>query len=428
MFRRVRIGSLLVFAGLACAVAQAEEPQVGASQAAAAQTGVVEAEVVLPLRGELGGEVKLAVLAEAGLTWRASLTGEGVMLVARAEGVELDVLATPVSAALDVWQWQMRRGEIDLGMWWPQLRNLAGEAAAGWSASGRMTLAGEGAWSAADGPTGEVRVALREGWARSDALDLEVSGLELDVVTKELTTAMLAPGQVLRVAKVVKAGAEVRDITVEFGLTAAQVLGVRKAEAFFMGGRVKLRPFELALDDLKFAAAAEVEGMQLGEVAKLMPWAVETAEGSLRGRIELAWDVQRGLRVRDGGLDIVRLDGAEFRLAKTPGLLTGDMPSKFGFFPKTWPLLRKVGITNPAYAPLREIEMGREGLRIETLKVSFWPDGVGVGRTATIHVVGKPTSGKLVEEVVLDLNFHGPWSDFLSFGLNQEANYGFRLK
>jgi hypothetical protein len=411
MSRFVRIGLLLVFAGVARAVAED-----------------ARAEAPLPFRGELGGEVKIAALAEAGLTWRASLTVEGVWLAARAEGVELDVLATPVSGALDAWRWQVRRGDIDLGVWWPQLRGLAGEAAAGWSASGRLTLAGEGAWSAANGPTGEVSVKLREGWARSDALELEVSVVELDATTTDLVAGSLTAGQTLRVGKAVKAGAEVSDIAVDFGFTAARVLEVSRVEAGFLGGRVKLRPFRLARGDFKVAAAADVEGVQLAEVAKLMPWAVEEAAGRLRGRIELDWDVQRGLRVRDGGLDIVRVDGAEFRLAPAPGMLTGDMPPKFGFFPQSWRLFRGLGFTNPAYAPLREIELGREGLRIETLRVSFWPDGVGVGRTAAMHVVGKPTGGKLVEEVVIDLNFHGPWTDFLSFGLNQEANYQFRIQ
>lgn len=416
MLRRLRIGCLLVFAGaVACAMARSEDIR-------------AEAEAALPFRGELGGDVEIAALAEAGLTWRATLTAEGVLLAARAEGVELDVLATPTTGALDTWRWKVRRGEVDLGVWWPQLRGLAGEAAAGWSASGRLTLAGEGAWSAAGGPTGEVAVALREGWARSDALELELSGVELDVATSDLVAGALAAGQTLRVGKAVKAGAEVRDIAMDFGFTTARVLEVSRVEAGFLGGRVKLRPFRVAMDNLKVSAAADVEGVELAEVAKLIPWAVEAAAGRLRGRIELDWDVQRGLRVRDGGLDIVRVDGAEFRLARSPGMLTGDMPPKFGFFPQSWRLFRGLGFTNPAYAPLRDIELGREGLRIETLRVSFWPDGVGVGRTATMHVVGKPTGGKLVEEVVIDLNFHGPWTDFMSFGLNQEANYNFRIQ
>lgn len=409
MSRRARLGCLLVFA-------------------AAATWAEGKAEVVSPFRGEVGGEVEIALLAEAGLTWRASFTAEGVLLAGRAEGMEVDVLATPETGNLDAWRWQVRRGEVDIGVWWPRLRGLAGEEAAGWSASGRMTLAGEGAWSAAAGPTGEIRVALREGWARSDALEMEVSGVEMDVATRDLVKGALAAGQSLRVGRVVKAGAEVSDIVVEFGLTEARLLEVSRAEAGLLGGRVKVRPFRIAMDALKVAAAAEVDGVELGEVARLMPWAVAAAAGRLRGRIELEWDVQRGLRVRDGGLDIVRVDGAEFRLAKSPGMLTGDLPPKFGFFPKNWRWLRGLGFTNPAYEPLREIELGREGLRIETLQVRFWPDGVGVGRTATMHVVGKPTGGKLVEEVVIDLNFHGPWTDFLSFGLNQEANYEFRVQ
>jgi hypothetical protein len=86
-------------------------------------------------------------------------------------------------------------------------------------------------------------------------------------------------------------------------------------------------------------------------------------------------------------------------------------------------------VNNPAYEPLRDIEMGREGLRIETFQIQFRPDGPGVGRTAAIHIVGRPTSGKLVREVKLDINFHGPWSEFLAFGLNNDlSNVSLRIE
>lgn len=407
MSRRALLTTLLFCAGAVCAG---------------------RAEAAWPWRGELGGDVDIAVLAEAGIAWRAELITEGVVLTASAPGVVVEVLATPRGMHFDKWGWQVRRGEIDLGVWWPQLRALLGEGASGWSASGRLTVAGEGAWSAGDDLTGELRVALRDGWARSDALDLEVGGVELDVKTRDLASGALAAGQALRIGKVLTAGAEMRDIEVDFGLTAQQELMVARMEAVLLGGRVQLRPFQLALNDPKVSAAAELDGVDLTEMAKLVPWAVSSAQGRLRGRIELDWDLQRGLLVRDGGLDIVRVDGARFQLAPSPGMLTGGMPRRFGLFPRSWPLVGAMSITNPAYSPLRQIELGREGLSIETLQVSFWPDGPGQGRTATVHVVGRPTGGKLVKEVVIDLNFHGPWTDFLAFGLNQEASYGFRVE
>jgi hypothetical protein len=195
------------------------------------------------------------------------------------------------------------------------------------------------------------------------------------------------------------------------------------------GGRVSLRPFKLPLAAPALEAAAEVEGVQLAEVAKLLPWLLDAAQGRLRGRVELAWDAAKGLRVRDGGLDIVRADDASFRLAPSPGLLTGKMPPVFGFLPASWGWARGIGLKNPAYRPLKDIELGKEGLRLEAFQVTFAPDGAEGARAATIHIVGRPTSGALVKQVVMDVNFHGALAEAMGFGLNQEfTGFDFRTR
>ncbi len=381
-----------------------------------------------PLRGEIQGELKLDALADLGLKWELQAVTEGVLLRASRPGLKLEVAGRPGPDG--GWAWELRPGTADLAELWPLLRPLAGEEAAGWSASGRIEFAGEGAWSAAAGPTGELRVSLREGWARSDELELELNGIELDLKGNDLAKGALAAGQELRVAKVSKAGVEVRDVRVRFGLSAAQVVEVSGGEASLFGGWVRLKPFAVPLAVPAVNAAAEVEALQLGEVANLLPWLVQQAKGRLRGRVELSWDTVKGLRVRDGGLAIVKSDDAAFRLAPSPGLLTGTMPDMlFSLAPSSVGWMHRIGLSNPAYAPMKDIEMGRDGLRIETFQVTFWPDGPSQGRTATIHIVGRPDSGKLVKEVVMDVNFNGPWSEFLTFGLNQDFDrLSFRLE
>ncbi|MCX6937777.1 MAG: YdbH domain-containing protein [Verrucomicrobia bacterium] len=379
-----------------------------------------------PWRGAVAGELRVETLGELGLKWELAITGTKLVLTGTAPGLTVVVGAEPKESG--AWAWRIEQGAADLAELWPVLRRLAGEAATGWSASGRLNFSGAGSWSAESGPAGELRVELREGWARSDALDVEVSGIELDGVTRDFSGETLAEGQQLRIAKVVKAGAEARELKVEFGLKPGLNLAVARASASLLGGGIKLKPFQVSLSKPRVNAAADVTGVQLAELARLMPWAVAAAEGKLRGRIEIGWDEQKGLRVRDGGLDIVRSDAAEFRLAPSPGLLTGNMPEVFRWLPKAGAWAKGIGLRNPAYAPLREIELGREGLKIEALQVTFWPDGLNGARTATIHVVGRPTSEKLVKELVIDLNFYGPWSEFMAFGLNQEAKYGFRLQ
>lgn len=378
-----------------------------------------------PLHGALAGEVELQVLPELGLVWRLEADAAGLALQASRPGVEMRVRLR--LAAEGAWRWEIERGRLDLAELWPLLRERLGEQASGWSASGRVELAGDGTWSPEAGTAGELRLALREGWARSDELEAELSGLELDVATRDLAGGTLPAGQTLRVGKVAMAGAELAEVRVEFGVAGDQILTVAKGDAAFLGGRVRMRPFTVSLLDPAVTAAADVDALQLSEAARLLPWLLQTAQGRLRGRVELSWDSAKGLRVRDGGLQIVKTDDAAFRLAPSPGLLTGGMPAKFPILPWRW--ARGIGLHNPARGPLKEIEMGREGLRIETFQVKFWPDGAGRGRTAAIHIVGRPTSGKLVREVKLDLNFHGPWSEFLAFGLNNElSGFSFRLE
>ncbi len=379
---------------------------------------------VWPMRGDAGGELRIEALEELGLKWRLEARPGGIILRGDRPGLELAVALRP--GAGGAWTWEILRGECDLGELWPVFRGAAGEAASAWSASGRAELSGEGLWTEAEGPSGELRLALRQGWARSDELEVELDGVELDAATRELRSGTMPATQVLRVGKVAAAGAELGAVELRFGLAPGGVLEVVGGGADFLGGRVNLRPFRMPLAQPGLTAAAEVEAMQLEEAAKLAPWLLQAAQGLLSGRVEMAWDPARGLRVRDGGLAISREAGAVIRLAPSPGLLTGEMEPRFRLLPWRW--ARALSVNNPAYAPLKDIEMGREGLRIERFEVIFWPDGSGGGRTAAIHIEGRPTSGKLVREVKLDVNFHGPWNEFLAFGLNHQfSGLSFRL-
>jgi hypothetical protein len=371
--------------------------------------------------GNVSGGVKIDAFPDLGLEWRAEAGTEGLVLSTKRAGVDIAVELQAMDGG--AWKWSIRRAQLDLAELWPLLREKLGPSAAGWSASGRVELAGEGTLSADTGPVGELRLALREGWARSDELDVELSGLELDAAAHDLAGGNLGTGQTLRVAKIAAAGAEVTALRVVFGLDPAHVLTVAAVEANVLGGSVKLLPFSLSLDKPVLEAAADLSALRLEEAARLMPWLIQSAQGVLRGRVELSWNEQSGLRVKDGGLTIVKSDDAAFRLAPSPGLLTAGLP-------KRYPLLGKwITMNNPAWEPLREIELGKAGLRIETFQVSFRPDGAGQGRTASIHIVGKPTSGKLVKEVKLDINFHGPWSEFLAFGLSHDlSGFSFRFE
>ncbi len=380
-----------------------------------------------PWTGGLGGELKVAALPELDLKWEVSALADGLGLRARRPGVEVEITLRPGEAGQ--WNWEISRGVVDLAELWPLARAQLPPTAAGWSASGTLALSGAGIFDPAAGPAGargEVRLTLRDGWARNDELKAELSGIEGDIRVTDLVAAMggvLPAGQELRIRRIDLGGIGMGDARVVFGLAPGLIGQVSAAELRMLGGLVRLKPFRFDGAKPRMTVGAEVEGLQLGEAAQFTPWLIQSARGKLRGRIEIGFDLAKGLlQMRDGGLDIVKADDAEFYLAPSPGLLTGNMPATFGFLPPRWKWASSLGFRNPAHAPLKEIEMGRAGLYLETFVVTFWPDGPGKGRTATIHLKGYPTDRRLVEEVVMDVNFHGPLTEAMGFGLSQQQN------
>lgn len=383
----------------------------------------------VPVRGELSGRLQLEVLAGWDVPWRLEIRPGGLTAKVDRDGLAVEVALRPLAGGR--YGWELTRGEVDLGEFWPVLRSIVGEAASGWSASGRVVLAGAGEIDPEAGPVGEVTATLRDGWARSDELDVELSGIELEAATTDFTGPSLPAGQVLRVRRLTMADMEATDFRLSFGLGADQVVRVAGGEVSLLGGRVNFRPFEVPLETLAVTAAAEVEGLQLSAVAELMPWLFQAAKGQLRGRVEIAWDEVKGLRLRDGGLGIVRVgEDATLRLAPSPGMLTGDMSDMLvSLFPDRKGWLRRIGLNNPAYAPMKDIEMGREGLKIEEFNVTFRPDGAGAGRSANLHIVALPTSEKLIDKVVIDINFHGALAEAMAFGINQEfTGFDFQMQ
>jgi hypothetical protein len=389
-----------------------------------------------PWRGEVGGAVRMAALDDLGLQWTLTGGEDGLVARVRRPGLEIDLTVKPLKSG--AWAWGIDRGMIDLAELWPLIRAKLPAAAAGWSASGTLELGGTGTLdpaAGAAGARGALRLTLRDGWAKNDDLQAEVFGIEGDLGVADLQAALggaLPEGQEFRIRRIDLAGMSLGEARLVFGVAPGLIGRVSAAELRVMGGLVRLKPFQIDAARPKVTVGAEVEELQLGEAAVVMPWLIRSARGKLRGRIEIGFDLAKGLlQMRDGGLDIVKADNAEFHLAPSPGLLTGDMPATFGFLPPSWKWAGGVGIRNPAYAPLKDIEMGRAGLHLESFVVTFWPDGAGRGRTATIHLKGYPTDRRLVEVVVIDVNFHGPLTEAMGFGLSQQknlTNFGFTIR
>ncbi len=386
---------------------------------------------LLPARvqGALGGEVQVAALPGLGLRWHldAGAAGPGLGLRAEAAGVRLRVDAVPQPAG--EWRWRLAEGAVDLPAFWPVLKTKLGPPAGDWLVGGKVMLTGNGVWSPTGGLAGSVQLELREGWARSDELGVEVSGIEADLASDALAGGVLPPGQSLRVARLAAGAVTAERLEFRFGITAARVLELACAQLDVLGGKARIKPLAIPLNSTQLEAGAEIEGLALSELAKLMPTAVSAARGKLSGQLQLVWDVAAGLRINDGGLAIVRSDDAVLSLAPTPGFLTGNMPARFFWLPG-WlgPLTRWTAPENPAYAPLQGIEMGRIGLRIETLAVKFYPETAGGDRTATVRLLARPVGSDLIEQVTIDVNLAGALARVLELGTDERVKLRIRTE
>lgn len=113
------------------------------------------------------------------------------------------------------------------------------------------------------------------------------------------------------------------------------------------------------------------------------------------------------------------------RLTPTPGLLTAHMPESFVLLP-AWlgPLGRWTAARNPVFAPLRDIELGRTSLRIESLGLRAQPKADGGGHLLRLQLVAQPVEASLVPKVSLDVNVDGPLQELLKMGLKENLSVG----
>jgi hypothetical protein len=363
------------------------------------------------VRGQVGGELQIAALTELGLVWGVESDAVGLLLHASRPGAELRVRVRVEAGG--VWRWEIERGRLDLAELWPVLRERLGKEASGWSASGRVDLAGEGTWSTETGLEGELRLALREGWARSEELDAELGGVELDLLTQDFSGGVLAQGQVLRVEKISVGNLDVAEVSSKFGLTGDGVLSVTRLEAAMLGGRVWVWPVSVSLKDMGVDATAEVEGVSVAELARLTPEAVAGGAGALDGRVRVNWSLEAGLKFVEGGLEVSSGEAATLRLAPLPGFLTDQLPPIL-----TW--------LSPGLAKdLRRIELGEGEIEVSSLDLDFSPDGPDGSRTAQVRMIGRPMGKSAVRSLRFEVNLSGDLTRVLMLGLSDKVTVEF---
>lgn len=381
------------------------------------------------LAGELSGKFQLndgTGLPE--IAWRLkarapemrSLGGE---IEAEAPGLSLRATLTFPDGAKPG-TWRLHEAKVEVAEWWRRAAARAQIAPkpADLRVSGQLRLTGEGTWSGTAW-SGVLRAVLAQGAAGSDeqAWTAQDVAAEADLVIGGAAPVAVRRAEVM-IASLQVAGVPVRQVQIAVDAGERGQLAVQRAQLEVFGGRIVLAPFALDPAAPAVRTIADFSQIALGELAALVPQALAEARGQVAGRVAINWSLKAGARPDAGGLDMAPGAPATFRLAKSPGLLTGRTPPRIAFFP-TWtgPLRAWFSAPNPAYETLRGIELGETPLTLDSLQVRLLPDGPDGARTASVEVAARPTIGTAVERVTFSINLSGPLTQVLRLGLDERT-------
>jgi hypothetical protein len=383
--------------------------------------------------GEIHGRLESLPAAPA-LQWSLTMMpGENGLpeLAVRAagEGTLMEAGIGLLPAAPDALRWRLKNVELDLARWsgalaaqWPAL--------AGATLGGRVLVSGEGEWR--EGRlTGRIKLEWHDGTVHDAAQGWSLDGIAfqgaLVVDSAGPRLASESPFE-LTVGTVTSTRFGARDVVVRASLNEHWQVAVTTAHVAVAGGEVAIDPCALSLWPPKMDVNLRIAGVGLQDVVALVPAGLADARGRIDGAVRVSWSQAGGFQVGAGGLALNAGEPAMLRLAESPGFLTRRVPARFALLPD-WmgPLARWFAPENPAYAELREIELGHTDLQVKALIVRLTPAGDGQGRSALVQMIARPSkSDSAVARVTFEVAVAGPLDAVLHFGLNQDVSVQMR--
>ena len=385
-----------------------------------------------PVSARLSGTFSTALVpALPGVDWNVDLQPSAARMKAKiffaAAGLKLGARADVARATGDG-TWRITAGEFDaaalLAAFAPQL----GAAFAGVQVEGRVLVSGEGTLHAGR-PTGRLILEWRGGVVRHAAQGWAAQGVAftgefaLDTTGPEVRISGATPFTLaVRTISTTRFGA--RNVFLRATLGEGLVLAIATASVELAGGEVVADPFSLPLAPPVIDVNLHLNRIGLQDVAALVPAGLSDARGRVGGEVRLGWSQAGGFRLGAGALTLSADEPATVRLAASPGLLSGNLPERFGFLPESAGVLsRWLSLKNPAFAELQEIELGRTALRVEALHVKLTPETDGRGRTASVEVTARSAkTGGAVDRISFEINVAGPLAAILKVGLNERAS------
>ncbi len=386
---------------------------------------------LLPITGDLSGRFALPSLsAMPPLDWKISLqhaaagrrsaeisiTSQGAQLRAHAD---LDALTGDGT-------WEIAEAKIDPGVWFSVVAPEVMSGLAGISATGEVTLTGNG--TLRDGrPSGVIKFVWADGVLRQAD-----QGWSLEHIAMSGECRLDATGPTLKstgpfeltIGTITTKRLGARKVFIQALLNVDQTLTVQVGRIEVAGGEITIDPCTITLSPLVVDFNLRITRIGLQDVVALVPESLSDARGRVDGQVRVMWSVASGLQIGAGNLSLRDDEVAMIRLTAAPGFLTTQAPKRFTVLPAwTGPLRRWIAPKNPAYEDIRKIEMGQTDLRVRALSVQLTPQGDEFGRTAHVNVIAGPVQERgTVKEVVFDVNVSGPLSAVLRVGMNQSIS------
>jgi len=352
-------------------------------------------------------------------------------LALRAEGggtlVEAEIDLLP--GAPDALRWRLKNVELDLARW-------SGALAAQWPAlagvilGGRVLVSGEGEWREGQ-LSGRVKLEWRNGTVHDAAQGWSLDGIAFQgaFIVDSAGPCLESEGPFgLTVGNVTSTRFGARNVVVRASLNERWQVAVTAAHVEVAGGEVAIDPCTLSLWPPNVDVNLRISGVGLQDVVALVPAGLADARGRIDGAVRVSWSQAGGFQIGAGGLALNAGEPAIVRLAESPGFLTKRVPERFALLPD-WmgPLARWFAPENPAYAELREIELGHTDLQVKALIVRLTPAGDDQGRSALVQMIARPTkSDSTVARVTFEVAVAGPLDAVLHFGLNQDVSVQMR--
>ncbi len=326
-------------------------------------------------------------------------------------------------------RWRVIEGRVDLAAWWPALaaRPELSSVLSGLSATGLVTITGEGTW-AGGVATGGLRAELTHATVRNEAQGWSLDGVSLRVGGD---AAELFAGRVpieLAVSTLTTSRFGARALTVSATMDDFARVTVKAARVEIAGGEVTAEPFDMSLSKPTVSVTLVMNRVGLQDLVVFVPTTVSEARGRINGKLRLDWNQADGVQVGAGGLSLEKSEPTVLRLVSAPGFLTEKVPARLPLLPSAWgPLARWFSARNEAYDTLSEIERGKVSLRVDSLDVQLTPEGDERGRSASVFIRTHPEqAGGAVGEVTFQINVAGPLAAVLRLGMNQPLSVQMR--